>query len=53
MSRTMDPLRILKGILGQIGVVPHLRLHLARFRRKRTIRGRQLCSVTAYSQMRS
>ena len=36
-----------------IGVVPHLRLHLVRFRRKRPIHGRQLCSVTACFQRRS
>ena len=37
----------------RIGVVPHLRLHLTRFRRKRPIHGRQLCSVTACFQGRS
>ena len=43
----MDPLRMLTGILGRIGVIPHLGLHLACFRWKQTICGRRLCSVTA------
>ena len=50
--RTMDRLRIVKGILGWTGMIRHFGLDLVHFRRIWTIRSRRLRSVTNCFRMR-
>ena len=43
--RMRDLLRTMKGVLGRIGAILHLGLHLGHFHRQRTVRSRRLRSV--------